>query len=113
MAKDKKDKKLSKFVFSAGTDDYISPQQAKDTRDADERDDIFSMGKTFYEMLTGKPLRNGEPYVEVKIDDDIISEHIDAVIMKCISFERKDRWQTVKELKSALENVIKEGPHAL
>ena len=113
LAKDKKDKKLSKFAFSAGTDDYISPQQAKDARDADERDDIFSMGKTFYEMLTGKTLKNDEPYVEVKIDDDIISEHINAVIKKCIGFERKDRWQTVKELKSALQNVMKEGPHVL
>jgi len=105
LAKDRKDKKLSKFVFSAGTDDYISPQQAKDARDADERDDIFSMGKTFYEMLTGKTLRNDEPYVEVKIDDDIISEHINAVIMKCISFERKDRWQTVDELRDVLKRL--------
>lgn len=105
LAKDRKDKKLSKFAFTGGTDDYISPQQLKDSRDTDERDDIFSMGKTFYEMLTGRTLRNDEPYVEVKIDDDIIPEHINTVIMKCISFERKNRWQTVYDLKQALKKI--------
>lgn len=104
LAKDKRDKKLSKFVFIGGTDDYISPQQAKDARDADERDDIYSIGKTFYEMLTGKTLRNDERYIGVSIEDRTVSKRIDEIIKKCISPERKDRWQTVKELKSSLGN---------
>lgn len=103
LAKDKRDRKLSKFAFSAGTDDYISPQQAKDARDADERDDIYSMGKTFYEMLTRRVPRNNEPYEEIDVGNDAVSKKINGVIRKCISPDRKDRFQTVKELKSALE----------
>ncbi len=105
LAKDKRDKSLSRFAFSGGTDDYISPQQDRDARDADERDDIYSLGKSFYQMLVGKVLRQGDPYVEVSLEDKDISYRINQILKKCVSPQRKDRWQTVQELKSALETL--------
>jgi len=46
-----------------GTPAYMSPEQARDAKVADTRDDIYSLGATFFECLTGKPPFEGEtPY---------------------------------------------------
>src|SRR5262249_12146541 len=46
--------KLSVDGIIVGTPDYLAPEQALDSSKVDIRADIYSLGCTFYELLTGQ-----------------------------------------------------------
>jgi len=98
-----------------GTADYISPEQALDSKDVDIRADIYSLGCTFYFLLTGKApfaeanvtqklllhqLREPPPIKDARPDVDDALIDISATMMAKV---REDRFQTPAELVEALE----------
>ncbi len=100
-----------------GSIHYFSPEQAKG-ENVDNRSDIYSLGIVLYEMVTGKlPFNGNEPidlamqHIKNPIPDPRainpdVSEDIVEIIKKACSKEPKNRYQTAKEMISALKQAI-------
>lgn len=97
-----------------GTADYLAPEQALNSHDADSRADIYSLGATFYFCLAGKPPfadgtvaqkliwhQTRQPAPLSTIRDDI-PDGLLAVIEKMMAKERENRYQTPREVADAL-----------
>ena len=67
------DEDLTASGVTLGTFDYISPEQARDPRTADVRSDIYSLGCTFFFMLTSHP-----PFPDGTVLQKLLSHSSDA-----------------------------------
>jgi serine/threonine protein kinase/tetratricopeptide (TPR) repeat protein len=102
-----------------GTPAYASPEQVEGA-DVDARSDLYSLGITLYEMLTGElPFKGDSPYSVAlarltktppnprSIQPDI-PEALVHIIMKCLEREREKRYQNAEELGGDLDAWEKE-----
>lgn len=98
-----------------GTLGYVSPEQAEARPDIDGRADIYSLGIVLYRMVTGrKPFygsRNEVLHAHIyeppppPTQFSRISQDLEAVILKAIAKDPKDRFATGQELIDALDGV--------
>ena len=100
---------------SMGTPAYMSPEQSLDAASVDKRADIYSLGCTFYALLTGKPPFDGNTLMEViskhraeKIvrPERIISglpSTLGDIIEKMTEKKPEDRYQDLEEVIHDLE----------
>ena len=92
-----------------GSVHYISPEQAKGDA-ADERSDIYSLGITMFEMVTGRVPFENENSVSIAIShieqdvplpsafNPLVSHAYDEIVMKCTQKKPERRYQKVQEL---------------
>lgn len=97
-----------------GTPDYMSPEQANDTRRADVRSDIFSLGCTLFRLLTHEYPFPGDSVVEKiaarqvkparrlrELRGDFPRE-LEAVVAKMLAPDPRQRYQSALEVAFAL-----------
>jgi eukaryotic-like serine/threonine-protein kinase len=104
-----------------GTPDYLSPEQARNMHKADIRSDLYSLGCTFYYLLTGQVLFPGgnamdklirhsteKPLLVTDLRPEVPKE-ITTIVMKLLEKRPEDRYQTPVELAAALEPYAVSG----
>jgi PAS domain S-box-containing protein len=104
----------------AGTLAYMSPEQTgRMNRSIDTRSDLYSLGVTLYEMLTGElPFAAADPleWVHCHIarqpvapaDRGRIPEQLSAIIMKLLAKSAEERYQTASGLVADLRRCLSE-----
>lgn len=92
--------------YTLGTPGYVAPEQQKKNLPMDLRSDIYSMGRTFYFMLTGIDPRGfiGEKLKPISDWSPDVSPVLISIVNKCMADNPNDRYQTCEELQYALEN---------
>jgi serine/threonine-protein kinase len=96
-----------------GTATYFSPEQAQGYQ-VDARSDIYSLGVVLYEMVTGQVPFSGDNPVAIaykhvreepvapRLINPAIPASLEAIILKAMSKEVEDRYQTARELQADL-----------
>jgi len=100
----------------AGTPSYMNPEQwSQDPQEsrADAQSDLFALGVTLYQWLTGRlPYGDIEPYQTARYRRDPVAPSrmrpdvpiwLDHIVLKAVARDKKQRFETAEEMLLALE----------
>jgi serine/threonine protein kinase len=111
---------LTAVGIAVGTPDYMAPEQARDSRRVDARADIYSLGATFYFLLTGQTLfpegtalervlaqieRQPRPATELRSE---IPHEVADILNRMLQKDPAKRYQTPGEVAEALKQFLKQ-----
>jgi serine/threonine protein kinase len=103
-----------------GTAMYMSPEQIKGEQ-PDRRSDIYSLGVTLFEMVSGRPpfeaesamtlmmMHINDPVPNPKSLNPEVPDGLVAVINKALAKDPNNRYQTAAQMAAALRNILSAG----
>ena len=106
---------ITRAGYTVGTVDYMAPEQARSSKSADVRSDLYSLGCTWYHMLAGHvPFHEGDltnklrahsqsPPPDPRVAGDDIPAGVVAVLHRLMEKKPEDRYQTPAELLKDLD----------
>lgn len=110
------DARLTMTGALLGSMHYVAPEQISGEA-CDARSDLYGLGVTLYEMITGRLPFQGQSYPQVivaHLQHHVISPNalnpeipaeLSAAVMKALEKDRQRRWQTAREFLTALEQL--------
>ncbi len=125
LAKERTDPRLTQVGAVVGSLYYISPEQARGSDEFDHRTDIYSFGCVLYEMVTGRrPFEYDSSFalLQAAVSEtpppvaEIVPEFpksFEGVIAKAMAKDPDDRFQSARELRLALEAVVRDPSAAV
>ena len=111
---------LTASGVTLGTFDYISPEQARDPRNADVRSDIYSLGCTLFFMLAGRPpfpegtvlqkllQHQGDEPPDVRAFRPQLPDEASRLVRKMMSKDPRRRYQDPAKLLVALHALAEQ-----
>lgn len=119
---------LTQLGTVMGTPEYIAPEQARDSHTCDIRADLYSLGCTFYFLLTGQPPFTGHSLTDKLLAHQIdeaksinevraargsdqpvlptVPQPVEEVIRRLMAKRPQDRYQTPTELANTLHVLL-------
>ncbi len=104
-----------------GTVDYMAPEQIRKASEADHRADIYSLGCTFYHLLSGRPPFHGESLYDIlqahhsteasplNLLRSDVPPQLAALVAKMMEKDRDRRFQSASEVLEALRPFCEAG----
>jgi len=98
---------LTDTGVAVGTACYMSPEQARAEKNLTIRTDVYSLGATLYELLTGKPLFIGNYYevlIQIETSDppplrksnSAIEKDLETICLKCLKKDQNERYDSAR-----------------
>ncbi len=87
-----------------GTPEYAAPEQFNAHREVDHRADIYALGVMLYQMLTGALPRGA--WQPPSVLRPGLEPRLDAVVIRALMPDRQHRFQTIGDMRRALEAAL-------